>query len=147
MRLRNKFVSDTIMAGGVASAEALSPARRAELYDVGERLGHYQGFLSLLSHERRWSEARTLYPQIRIPALLIYGEQDWAPLARPPRVARHPEETAQGSVRLLLGEQEVQRPTDLAFRLREANDVKFCRRDALAHETRRACIRRPDETQ
>ena len=82
MRLRNRFVSDTIMGGGVASADALSPELRAELYDVGERRGHYQGFLSLLSHERRWSEARNLYPQIRVPTLLIYGEQDWAPLAQ-----------------------------------------------------------------
>jgi pimeloyl-ACP methyl ester carboxylesterase len=82
MRLRNKFVSDAIMAGGVASADALSPELRAELYDVGERRGHYQGFLSLLSHERRWSEARKLYPQIKVPTLLIYGEQDWAPLAQ-----------------------------------------------------------------
>lgn len=82
MRLRNKFVSDTIMDGGVASADALSPALRAELYDVGERRGHYQGFLNLLSHERRWSEARKRYPQIKVPTLLIYGEQDWAPLTQ-----------------------------------------------------------------
>jgi len=82
MRLRNRFVSDAIMTGGVASVDALSPELRAELYDVGERRGHYQGFLSLLAHERQWSEARTLYPQIRVPTLLIYGEQDWAPIAQ-----------------------------------------------------------------
>ena len=82
MRLRNRFVSDTIMAGGVVSADALSPQLRAELYEVGERRGHYQGFLSLLSHERRWAEARKLYPQIKVPTLLIYGEQDWAPRAQ-----------------------------------------------------------------
>jgi len=82
MRLRNRFVSDTIMAGGVASAEALPPELRAELYEVGERRGHYQGFLSLLSHERRWAEARNLYPRIKVPTLLIYGEQDWAPAAQ-----------------------------------------------------------------
>src|SRR3954468_6741060 len=57
MRLRNRFASDTIMSGGVASADALSPELRAELYEAGERRGHYQGFLSLLSHERRWAEA------------------------------------------------------------------------------------------
>ncbi|HKQ13067.1 MAG TPA: alpha/beta hydrolase [Steroidobacteraceae bacterium] len=79
MRLRNRFVSDAIMTGGVASADAMSPELRAELYEVGERRGHYQAFLSLLAHERRWSEARSLYPQIRVPTLLIYGEQDWAP--------------------------------------------------------------------
>jgi len=49
---------------------------------VGERRGHYQGFLSLLSHERRWAEARKLYPQIKVPTLLIYGEQDWSPVAQ-----------------------------------------------------------------
>jgi pimeloyl-ACP methyl ester carboxylesterase len=82
MRLRNRFVSDMIMTGGVASADALSPELRAELNEVGERRGHYQGFLNLLSHERQWSEARNLYPQIRVPTLLIYGEQDWAPVAQ-----------------------------------------------------------------
>jgi len=81
MRLRNPFVSDAIMTGGVSSADAISPELRAELYEVGERRGHYQAFLSLLAHERRWSEARSLYAQIRVPTLLIYGEQDWAPVA------------------------------------------------------------------
>jgi pimeloyl-ACP methyl ester carboxylesterase len=82
MRLRNRFVSDAIMSGGVASADALSPELRAELYEVGERRGHYQAFLNLLAHEQRWSEARKSYPQIRVPTLLIYGEQDWAPVAQ-----------------------------------------------------------------
>jgi pimeloyl-ACP methyl ester carboxylesterase len=81
MRLRNRFVSDAIMSGGVANADALSPELRAELYEVGERRGHYQAFLNLLAHEQRWSEARSLYAQIRVPTLLIYGEQDWAPVA------------------------------------------------------------------
>jgi pimeloyl-ACP methyl ester carboxylesterase len=82
MRLRKRFVSDAIMSGGVASADALSPELRAELYQVGERRGHYQAFLNLLAHERRWSDARKSYPQIRVPTLLIYGEQDWAPVAQ-----------------------------------------------------------------
>jgi pimeloyl-ACP methyl ester carboxylesterase len=81
MRLRNRFVSDMIMRGGVASADALSRELRAELYEVGERRGHYQAFLNLLAHEQRWSEARKIYPQIGVPTLLIYGEQDWAPVA------------------------------------------------------------------
>lgn len=81
MRLRNRFVSDTIMSGGVTAADALSPELRAELYEAGERRGHYQAFLNLLAHEQRWSEARKIYPQIRVPTLLVYGEQDWAPVA------------------------------------------------------------------
>ena len=82
MRLRNKIVSGKIMAGGVVSADALSPELGADLYESGERRGHYQAFLSLLSHERQWSSARNLYPKIRVPTLLIYGEQDWAPAAQ-----------------------------------------------------------------
>jgi pimeloyl-ACP methyl ester carboxylesterase len=75
-------VSDEIMSGGVASADALSPELRAELYEVDQRRGDYQAFLNLLAHEQRWSEARKSYPQIRVPTLLIYGEQDWAPVAQ-----------------------------------------------------------------
>jgi pimeloyl-ACP methyl ester carboxylesterase len=67
------------MEGGVGFPDALSPELKKEFYDVGARRGHYQGFLSLLSHEKRWSDARNEYPRIRIPTLLIYGEHDWAP--------------------------------------------------------------------
>jgi pimeloyl-ACP methyl ester carboxylesterase len=81
MRLRNRFISDRIMEGGVRSPDTLSPELRKELYDVGERRGHYQGFLSLLAHERSWSEARGEYPRISIPTLLVYGAGDWAPAA------------------------------------------------------------------
>jgi len=87
MRLRSKIVSDAIMTGGVASADALTPELKSELYKVGERRGHYQAFLSLLSHERQWAEARNFDPKIEIPTLLIYGEQDWAPAAQRERTA------------------------------------------------------------
>src|SRR5262249_47030106 len=79
MRLRSRFVSDRIMEGGVVSADALPIELKQELYDVGARPGHYQAFLSLLSCERRWSQAKQQYPHIRVPTLLVYGEQDWAP--------------------------------------------------------------------
>jgi pimeloyl-ACP methyl ester carboxylesterase len=35
--------------------------------------------LSLLTHERLWPNARKEYPDIKVPVLLVYGEQDWAP--------------------------------------------------------------------
>ncbi len=81
MRLRNRLISDRIMLGGVTTADALSPDLRKELYDVGARNAHYQAFLSLLAHERLWPDARDEYPRIKVPTLLIYGEQDWAPNA------------------------------------------------------------------
>jgi pimeloyl-ACP methyl ester carboxylesterase len=79
MRLRNRFLSDLIMEGGLASPEALSGALAKELYEVGARPGHYQGFLNLLAHERLWPEARKEYPNIKVPVLLVYGDEDWAP--------------------------------------------------------------------
>jgi len=81
MRLRNRLVSDAIMEGGVANPDALSRELKKELYDVGARRGHYRAFLSLLAHERLWFEARSEYPRISIPTLLVYGQRDWAPEA------------------------------------------------------------------
>ena len=86
MRLRNRFVSDRIMEGGVASAAALSEELKQELYAVGARPGHYQGFLRLLSSERRWSEAPNWYGRIRVPTLLMYGDRDWAPASHRARI-------------------------------------------------------------
>lgn len=79
MRLRNRFVSDRIFEGGLSSPAALPKDLAEEFYQVGARPGHYQGFLRLLVHERLWPESRKEYPNIKVPVLLIYGEEDWAP--------------------------------------------------------------------
>jgi pimeloyl-ACP methyl ester carboxylesterase len=81
MRLRNRFLSDRIFEGGLASPQALPKELAEELYEVGARLGHYQSFLSLLAHERLWPKARDEYASIKVPVLLVYGDQDWAPPA------------------------------------------------------------------
>lgn len=80
MRLRSQFVFDRILAGGVASRNAVPKVLAKEIYRVSARKGQYQGFLSLLAHERLWHDARSEYPKIRIPVSLVYGEQDWAPV-------------------------------------------------------------------
>ena len=79
MRLRNRFVSDRIFEGGLSSPGALPKELAEEFYQVGARPGHYQGFLHLLAHERLWPEARKEYPNIKVPVLLVYGDEDWAP--------------------------------------------------------------------
>ncbi len=81
MRLRNRWVSDQIMEGGVTCADAIPEELQKEFHEVGSRPHHYRAFLNLLKHERRWSEARDKYPRIKLPTLLVYGDQDWAPLA------------------------------------------------------------------
>lgn len=80
MRLRNRFVSDRIFAGGVSLPEALPQELSKEFYEVGARRGHYRAFLNLLAHERLWPKARSEYENIRVPVLLVYGTEDWAPL-------------------------------------------------------------------
>ncbi len=79
MRMRNRFVSDRIFEGGLSSPGALPKELAEEFYQVGARPGHYQGFLHLLAHERLWPETRKEYPSIKVPVLLVYGEEDWAP--------------------------------------------------------------------
>src|SRR5262249_14197609 len=76
---RNRSISDRIMQGGLASPDALPDTLANELYQVGNRPGHYRGFLSLLAHEQLWPQARGEYPNIAVPVHLVYGEQDWAP--------------------------------------------------------------------
>ena len=79
MRLRNRLLFNRILEGGVSSRAALTEDLAADLYDVGNRPGHYQAFLSLLAHERLWAEAHKEYSNIAAPVLLVYGERDWAP--------------------------------------------------------------------
>ncbi len=79
MRLRNRYVTDRIFEGGLASPDAMPKELAKEFYVVGGRPGHYRGFLSLLAHERLWPKAREEYPDIKVPTLLVYGDEDWAP--------------------------------------------------------------------
>lgn len=79
MRLRNPFVERELFEGGVSDPESLSDSLYDEFSSVGNRPGHYQGFISLLRNEHHWEDARRNYAKISIPVLLVYGEHDWAP--------------------------------------------------------------------
>jgi len=48
MRLRNSLIMNAVLRGGVADANSIPPALLKEMYLVGNRPGHYRGFLSLL---------------------------------------------------------------------------------------------------
>jgi pimeloyl-ACP methyl ester carboxylesterase len=52
-----------------------------EMYLVGNCPGHYRAFLSLLRNAESWEEATEGYGRIEIPALLVWGDRDWAGLA------------------------------------------------------------------
>jgi pimeloyl-ACP methyl ester carboxylesterase len=78
MRLRNPFVESRILHGGVCREGALPPAFAREVYQVGNRPGHYQAFMSLVRHWPAWQAARSEYQTIDCPVLLLYGEHDWS---------------------------------------------------------------------
>ena len=79
MRLRNPFVERKLFEGGVVESTALSQELYEEMSGVGNRSGHYQGFISLLREEHHWPKARDNYKKIKVPVLLIYADKDWAP--------------------------------------------------------------------
>lgn len=78
MRLRNSLIMDAVLRGGVADANNIPPALLKEMYLVGNRPGHYRGFLSLLRNAESWDTATKDYGRIQMPILLIWGDQDWA---------------------------------------------------------------------
>jgi len=78
MRLRNFLIMRSVLNGGVADPNSISPALMQEMYRVGNRRGHYRAFLSLLRNSTSWQSATKDYGRIEIPVLLIWGDKDWA---------------------------------------------------------------------
>jgi pimeloyl-ACP methyl ester carboxylesterase len=78
MRLRQFPVMKRILEGGVHRKAALPPALARELYQVGNRPGHYRAFMSLVRHWPDWERARAEYGNIDRPTLLLYGDHDWS---------------------------------------------------------------------
>jgi pimeloyl-ACP methyl ester carboxylesterase len=78
MRLRNRVVETMILRGGVHRAGAFPPALTRELYEIGNRSGHNQAFMSLIRHWPGWEAARAEYSSVERPVFLLYGEHDWS---------------------------------------------------------------------
>jgi pimeloyl-ACP methyl ester carboxylesterase len=78
LRLRNRLIEGTVLAGGVTDRHTLPPAFLDEVFVVGERPGHYQAFLNLIRHTPLWPAARERYGKISVPVLLVYGAADWS---------------------------------------------------------------------
>lgn len=78
MRLRSFVIMKKVLEGGVADAKSITPALLKEMYLVGNRRGHYRAFISLLRNAESWEAATKDYGLINVPALLIWGDRDWA---------------------------------------------------------------------
>jgi pimeloyl-ACP methyl ester carboxylesterase len=78
MRLRNFIIMKAVLQGGVANAESIPPELLKEMYEVGNRRGHYRAFISLLRNSASWEAATKIYGNINIPVCLVWGDKDWA---------------------------------------------------------------------
>jgi pimeloyl-ACP methyl ester carboxylesterase len=81
MRLRNFIIMKAILRGGVADGSSIPPALMKEMYDVGNRSGHYRAFVTLLRNAASWEAATAAYRNIRLPTMLIWGDKDWAQMS------------------------------------------------------------------
>lgn len=75
MRLRNFLIVGGVIRGGVADARSIPPVLMKEMYLVGNRPGHYRGFISLLRNSESWETATKDYGRIDMPVLLIGGSR------------------------------------------------------------------------
>jgi pimeloyl-ACP methyl ester carboxylesterase len=78
MRLRTFFVMKSVLDGGVSDPQHLPPQLLKEMYLTGNRRGHYRAFINLLRNAESWEMATKAYSNIRIPVLLLWGDQDWS---------------------------------------------------------------------
>jgi pimeloyl-ACP methyl ester carboxylesterase len=78
MRLRNFIIMKAVLRGGVADPTSIRPALMKEMYEVGNRRGHYRAFLSLLRNAASWEAATEIYRNINVPVCLVWGDKDWA---------------------------------------------------------------------
>jgi pimeloyl-ACP methyl ester carboxylesterase len=78
MRLRNFIIMKVVLHGGVANPKSIPPALLKEMYEVGNRPGHYRAFISLLRNAASWEAATEVYGHINVPVRLIWGDKDWA---------------------------------------------------------------------
>jgi pimeloyl-ACP methyl ester carboxylesterase len=78
MRLRNFTIMKAVLQGGVANPKSIPPALLKEMYEVGNRPGHYRAFLSLLRNAESWEAGTEAYGKINVPVRLLWGDKDWA---------------------------------------------------------------------
>jgi pimeloyl-ACP methyl ester carboxylesterase len=88
MRLRNRLVEGRILEGGVTRREVIPPALAEQVFVSGLRPGHYRGFLNLIRHMPLWSRLHQTYSGVRVPVLLLYGDQDWSRVSEREKTAR-----------------------------------------------------------
>src|SRR5262249_50594002 len=74
---RNSIIMKAVLQGGASQPQSIPPPLLKEMYEVGNRPGHYQAFISLLRHAASWETATEAYGNTNVPVRLIWGDKDW----------------------------------------------------------------------
>lgn len=77
-RLRQYPIIKAVLEGGLHRLDAMPGPLAREIYEVGNRPGHYRAFMSLVHHWPTWEAVRERYGGIDRPVLLLYGDHDWS---------------------------------------------------------------------
>jgi pimeloyl-ACP methyl ester carboxylesterase len=76
--LENRFFLSLVMNGGVTNIRKI-PGWLMKLFDqTGHRPGYTYLGRNILKNWRSWSKASDLYPQVKCPVTLVYGQFDWS---------------------------------------------------------------------
>lgn len=78
MRLRSFPIVRRVFEAGIHRLRSLPEPLVREMYQVGERPGHYRAFMSLVRNWPTWEAVRAAYGGINRPVLLVYGDHDWS---------------------------------------------------------------------
>jgi pimeloyl-ACP methyl ester carboxylesterase len=78
MRFRMPIIEKMIFQGGVVNSKALTEGFLEQVWQSGIRKNYYRHFLNLIRHASTWEQARSVYGKIKVPVVLIYGDNDWS---------------------------------------------------------------------
>jgi pimeloyl-ACP methyl ester carboxylesterase len=73
-----RIILRLVLNGGLASGRFGPEALFEELVHTGNRRGYRRAEYQLHKHWRGWLDAKTLYEQVKVQVVLLYGEEDWS---------------------------------------------------------------------
>jgi len=73
-----KFLLSAVFKGGFHNPSKLPEDMLTEFHHTGRRPGYRRAEYSVFRNWRSWTEARSLYPRIRVPVTLVYSRDDWS---------------------------------------------------------------------
>ncbi len=87
-RLENQLILGGVLRGGFADHRALPKDFLRELRRSGRRRGYPTVNRAIMRSLSSFINARSRYPQVKVPVTLVYSERDWSRPAEREQVAR-----------------------------------------------------------